>query len=303
MEAQSKIDTLNSALKQIVECHVKEEGIFPTSVPDLFFVRKKQLNQTDKCFLQPHVSVILQGHKISIQGNQEYHITKNKCIVTGIEITSSSNFIVQEPFEDFICVYANLDKEIISELIMEMEKHQIPYPTSKYGFAVGDVEVEILECMYRLAELVDKPNQIHLRAPMILRELHYLVLIGKYGGVLYSLYAKGSEKNQVVQAISFLKKHIAQPLNVEELAQRVNMSVSSLYRHFKELTGSSPLQYQKQLRLQEAQRLMLMEKERASSAAILVGYESVTQFNREYKRMFGDSPHRDIIRRKTFAFQ
>lgn len=303
MDTQSKIDTLNSALKQIVERYAKDEGIFSTPVPELFFVRKKQLNQTDKCFSQPHVSVILQGHKISIQGNQEYHITKNKCIVTGIEITSSSNFIVQEPFEDFICAYVNLDKDIISELIMEMEKHQIPYPTSKHGFAVGDAEAEILECMYRLAELVDKPNQIHVRAPMILRELHYLVLIGKYGGVLYSLYAKGSEKNQVVQAISFLKQHIAQPLNVEELAQRVNMSVSSLYRHFKEITGSSPLQYQKQLRLQEAQRLMLMKKERASSAAILVGYESVSQFNREYKRMFGDSPHRDTTKRKILAFQ
>lgn len=302
METQSKIDTLNSALKQIVERHTPEEGIFQTSVPHLYFVRKRQLNQTDKCFIRPHVSVILQGHKISIQGNHEYHLQKNKCIVTGIEITSSSNFIVQEPFEDFLCVFADLDKEIISELIMEMEKHQIPYPTSKYGFAVGDVEVEILECMYRLAELVDKPDQIHLRAPMILRELHCLVLIGKYGGVLYSLYAKGSEKNQVVQAISFLKKHLTQPLNVEELAERVNMSVSSLYRHFKEITGSSPLQYQKQLRLQEAQRLMLMENERASSAALLVGYESVSQFNREYKRMFGDPPHRDMNKRKSFAF-
>lgn len=302
METQSKIDTLNSALKEIVERHTPGEGIFSASVPDLFFVRKKQHNQTDKCFEKPLVSVVLQGHKISILANHEYHLTKNKSIVSGIEVTSSSNFIVQEPFEDFLSVFVYLNKEVISELIMEMEKHQIPYPTSKYGFAVGDVEVEFLECMYRLAELVDKPDQISLRAPMILRELHYLVLIGKYGGVLYSLYSKGSEKNQIVQAISFLKEHIAQPLNVEDLAELVNMSVSSLYRHFKEITGSSPLQYQKQLRLQEAQRLMLMENERASSAAILVGYESVSQFNREYKRMFGDPPHRDKNKRKSFAF-
>ena len=98
METQSKIDTLNSALKQIVERHTPEEGIFQTSVPHLYFVRKRQLNQTDKCFIRPHVSVILQGHKISIQGNHEYHLQKNKCIVTGIEITSSSNFIVHVPF-------------------------------------------------------------------------------------------------------------------------------------------------------------------------------------------------------------
>ncbi len=149
------------------------------------------------------------------------------------------------------------------------------------------------------AELVDKPDQISLRAPMILRELHYLVLIGKQGGVLYGLYAQGSDKNNVMQAISFLKENVAEPLIVEDLAKKVHMSVSSLYRHFKDVTGSSPLQYQKQLRLYEAQRLMFMENEKASVAALRVGYESVTQFNREYKRMFGEPPHRDMTKRKN----
>lgn len=299
MEVQNKIGIYNQKLKQIVERNTPGDGIFQTAVPSLFFVRKKQINQTDKCFVKPHVSVVLQGHKISILGNQEYHLEKNKCIVSGVDAKSSSNFLVKEPYEEFLSLFFYLDREMLSELILEMEKHNIPYAPSKFGFSVGDVDVEILECLYRLAELVDKPGQISLRAPMILRELHYLVLIGKQGGVLYGLYAQGSDKNNVMQAISFLKENVAEPLIVEELAKKVHMSVSSLYRHFKDVTGSSPLQYQKQLRLYEAQRLMFMENEKASVAALRVGYESVTQFNREYKRMFGEPPHRDMTKRKN----
>lgn len=166
------------------------------------------------------------------------------------------------------------------------------------GVSVADAEPEFLEGVLRLTELLDKPKQIPIRAPLIMRELHYLLLIGPQGGILQGLYTHGSQNNQVIQAISLLRRNIASPLRVDDLARHVNMSVSSLHRHFKSVTGFSPLQYHKQLRLYEAQRLMLMENERAASAALSVGYESVTQFNREYKRMFGEPPHRDINRRR-----
>lgn len=300
MSEQEKIDDLNQKIKAIIKNYVSRDGIFATPVKDLFFVHKKPQNQTDKCFEKPLLSVILQGQKSSIIGNQEYTFRKNSCIVTAIDIPSTSNFIREEDSEDFISLFVYFDREILSEIIMEMEKQHFEFRSPEYGVSVSTVDADVLECLHRLAELVEKPSQIAVRASMIMRELHYLVLIGSQGGVLYKLYGQESEKNNIIKIINYLKSNIAKPLEIEHLAKQVNMSVSSLYRHFKTVTGFSPLQYQKQLRLYEAQRLMIMDNERASSAALMVGYESVTQFNREYKRMFGEPPYRDAAKRKNF---
>lgn len=300
MSEQDKIDDLNQKIKAIIKNYVSQDGIFATPIKDLFFVHKKPQNQTDKCFEKPLLSVILQGQKSSVIGNQEYTFQKNSCIVTAIDIPSTSNFIQEDGAEDFISLFVYFDREMLSEIIMEMEKQHIEFRCPEYGVSVGTVEADVLECLHRLAELVEKPAQIAVRASMIMRELHYLVLIGSQGGVLYKLYGQESEKNSIIKIINYLKENIAEPLNAVELAKQVNMSVSGFYRHFKNVTGFSPLQYQKQLRLYEAQRLMIVDNERASSAAAMVGYESVTQFNREYKRMFGEPPYRDAAKRKNF---
>ena len=167
------------------------------------------------------------------------------------------------------------------------------------SISVADTDTDILEMFLRLLELHEKPEQIPLRAPMMLRELHYLLLISPHGKILRQLNTPGTQNNQVVQAINWIRENYKIPMRVESLARQVNMSTANLHRHFKLLTGLSPLQYQKQLRLHEAQRLMLVENERASSAALSVGYESITQFNREYKRVFGEPPLRDMNRRRS----
>lgn len=134
---------------------------------------------------------------------------------------------------------------------------------------------------------------------MMLRELHYLLLISPHGKLLRQLNTPGTPNNQVLRAIDWIRENYKTPLRIESLAREVNMSPSNVHRAFKRLTGFSPLQYQKQLRLYEAQRLMFLQNERVSSAALSVGYESVTQFNREYKRVFGEPPLRDINRRRS----
>ena len=163
--------------------------------------------------------------------------------------------------------------------------------------AVADAEPDLLEGALRLVKLLGKPEQIPMRAPMIMRELHYLLLTGPQGGILRRLHTLGTQNNQIVRAISLLRHNVNAAVRMDDLARQVHMSVSSLHRHFKTVTGLSPLQYHKQLRLYEARRLMLTQRENASGAALAVGYESPTQFNREYKRMFGEPPHRDISRR------
>ncbi|MGN1038074.1 MAG: AraC family transcriptional regulator N-terminal domain-containing protein [Mailhella sp.] len=300
-DRQEKIKEINKKLKELLLRHIKAPAICPSAIQGLTLVRRESVNCSERCFEKPLAAVVIQGSKHSTVGTQEIYIHENQCLVSGVDMPSTSSFIDPTPEYPFLSLFFYLDRQILSDLVMEMEPEQRPSFMGGCGISVADAELDFLETLLRLVQLLDKPDQIAIRAPIIMRELHYLLLISPQGGTLQDLYANGSQNNQVIQAIALMKQNIATPLRMDDLARLLNMSVSSLHRHFKSVTGFSPLQYHKQLRLYEAQRLMLMENERASSAAMAVGYESVTQFNREYKRMFGDSPFRDINRRKSTA--
>jgi transcriptional regulator GlxA family with amidase domain len=158
------------------------------------------------------------------------------------------------------------------------------------GMAVTDVDPYVLDAFLRLAELINDKERQKALAPLIIREIHYRLLTGPLGNQLRLINTIGSRSNQIAQAIAWLKSNYNKPIHINELAKIANMAPSTFNRYFRHLTNLSPLQYQKRLRLYEAQRLMLMENQNVSNAAILVGYESPTQFNREYKRMFGIPP-------------
>ena len=300
-ENQQKIQEINGKLKEILLRHMEKPGVCASAINGLTLVRREAVNSSERCFEKPLASVIVQGSKYSAIGTQEFHIHANQCFVFGVDVPSTSYVIDPTPEKPFLSLFFYLDRQILSDLVIEMETEERPSFMEGQGVSVADAEPEFMEAMLRLAELLDKPRQIAIRAPIIMRELHYLLLIGPQGGTLQGLYTHGTQNSQVVQAIALMKQNIAVPLRMDALARQVSMSVSSLHRHFKNITGFSPLQYLKQLRLYEAQRLMLIENERAANAALSVGYESVTQFNREYKRMFGEPPHRDISRRRCLA--
>lgn len=232
-------------------------------------------------------------------GGQEYIYTENQSIVAGVDMPISSYVINPTPEKPFLFLYLYLDKQMLSSLAMDMKQDFTCHSEITTSVSITDTNTDILEMFLRLLELLEKPEQIPLRAPMMLRELHYLLLISPHGKLLRQLNTPGTQNNQVVQAIDWIRENYKAPMRVDSLARQVNMSTANLHRHFKLLTGLSPLQYQKQLRLYEAQRLMLIENERVSSAALSVGYESVTQFNREYKRVFGEPPLRDMNRRRA----
>jgi transcriptional regulator GlxA family with amidase domain len=173
----------------------------------------------------------------------------------------------------------------------------LPSPSSKKisrGMATGKLTTSLLNSFKRLVDLLDTPDDIPILAPLIKREICYRLLVGEEGGYLRQIAASGSLSRQIAQAIAWLRKNYSQPLRIEELATLVNMSKSAFHHHFRELTAMSPLQYQKALRLNEARRLMLTERADASTAAFNVGYESTSQFSREYSRHFGAPPLRDI---------
>ncbi len=298
-EHLQRIAQLNEELKQKLLQHLKSPCIYPTSIEGFNLVRREDVGTPENCFEKPLVGLVIQGTKHSLMGGQEYVYTENQSIVAGVDMPISSYVINPTSEKPFLFLYLYLDRQMLSSLAMDMKQDFTCHSEITTSVSIADTDTDILEMFLRLLELLEKPEQIPLRAPMMLRELHYLLLLSQHGKLLRQLNTPGTQNNQVVQAIDWIRKNYKAPMRVDSLARQVSMSTANLHRHFKLLTGLSPLQYQKQLRLYEAQRLMLMENERVSSAALSVGYESVTQFNREYKRVFGEPPLRDMNRRRA----
>ena len=291
-----RVADINARLKEQLLERMEGPGDYPTAIEGLTLLRRDDAGHCGKCFDRPLAAFIVQGRKRTFCGAHEYYYRECQYLVSGVDMPSSFTAALPAPDRPFLSLFFYLDRALLTELSLDMAVTASHDQGELPGAAVADADVELLDGVSRLVGLLDKPDQLSVRAPLLMRELHYLLLLGPYGGALRRLNTLGSQNNQVVQAIDWLRRNVAQPVRLDTLARRVNMSTSTLHRHFKSLTGLSPLQYIKQLRLHEARRLMLTQNERASSAALAVGYESVTQFNREYKRLFGEPPHRDVAR-------
>ena len=164
---------------------------------------------------------------------------------------------------------------------------------------VSDADAPLLDCAIRLTRLLDAPQDIPMLTPLIIREIYYRLLTGEQGEAVRQIGTSGSNMQRIAEAIKIIKADFTKPMRVEEVAKQASMSPSSFHHHFKKVTSMSPLQYQKQLRLLEARRLMLAENSDAANAAYQIGYESPSQFSREYSRMFGAPPIKDIKRLRT----
>lgn len=295
----NEVKRVNEELKKAMVRRVPNPGKYATAIQGLTFSRRQEINKADNCFGKPSVAVIVQGSKCAIIGERECRYAEGQYCITGVDLPSA--FYVLNPSEEkpFLAVILDLDGGLVSRLAAEMPPSSGRENGGCCGLSVGDSDADLLNCFLRLVELLDKPEQIRIRAPMIIREIHYLLLVGPQGRSLRLLNTLGTQSNMIAHAIAWLKENYRAPFEVEALARQVHMSSSSFHRHFKEITGLSPLQYHNQLRLYEAQRLMLMEDQRASNASLRVGYESDAQFNREYKRLFGEPPYRDKLQRRV----
>ena len=220
----------------------------------------------------------------------------------GWDLPSANHVLVASPEKPFLAVTLDLDKYLITKLAAEIPPSSRIANDVYKGVDLAEVDPYVLDAFLRLIELLDKPEHIPVLAPMIIREIHYRLLIGPQGNRLRLFNTFGTQSNQIARTITWLRTNYKAPLRVDELAQKANMATSTFHRHFRQVTTISPLQFQKYFRLYEAQRLMLMEDEDVSVAAMAVGYESPTQFNREYKRMFGESPHRHVNRLRKQYF-
>lgn len=296
MAGSKEMKELRRQLREKLLARMPGPGLYQTAVEGLSHYRKDVPTvRSENCFYRPLVTMPLQGVKRSIIGADEYCYGEGQCLVASVEVPVMSHVVVATPRKPFVTLTLQLDKYLIGQLIAEMPR-TVKETVSTRGTEQMEVDFDLLSAFARLFDLLDKKEQIPVLAPLIVREIHYRLLTSPVGGVLRSINTAGTQCNEISRAVSWLKEHYRETFQVEKLAQQFSMSPSTFHRRFKQVTTLSPVQYQKRLRLHEAQRLMLTEGTDAYHAALMVGYESPTQFNREYKRLFGEPPRRNVNR-------
>ncbi|HEY4372311.1 MAG TPA: AraC family transcriptional regulator [Burkholderiales bacterium] len=288
-------------LSAVIERYSGANGIHKTAIPGLTLIRGTQTTPGGSCGVyKPALALIAQGEKHVTLGEDSFLYDQSRYLVSSVDLPVIGRVTRASEEEPYLCFMFDLDPRRIGALMSEMSLSKPPSASGR-AMAVGQLTVELLDPVLRLARLLDSPQDIAVLAPMIERELIYRLLTGELGPRLRNLAVAESQTGQISRAIDWLKTNYARPLRIEDLAKTVHMSESSLHHHFKAVTALSPLQYQKQLRLQEARRLMLTEMQDAASAGHRVGYESPSQFSREYSRLYGAPPLRDIAQLRKLA--
>ncbi len=242
----------------------------------------------------PGIIVVAQGSKQVNLGRTSFIYDESRFLLTAVDLPIVS--WVAEATEEVPCLVLSLklDMSMVRELLSREEIHVAEAPSGSPAMSIGETTPEFLNACCRLLDLLDSPQDIPFLSSLIQREIIYRILRGPAGARLRAVATLGDQSHRTAKAIAWITANYAKPLHVEELAEIASMGVSTLHHHFRALTAMSPLQYQKQLRLQSARSLMLNQGLDAASAAFEVGYESATQFNREYSRFFGQPPVRDV---------
>lgn len=293
----NSLEEKRNLLKNRVQELFPAPGMLQTGIKGFSASLRTAPTSNQHCFYKPMAIVVLQGKKQTMLGTEKFTYNENQLVVTSIDIPTVGSIVEASPEKPFMTLIFDLDNYVISQLLSEgtYAKNE----TARRGMGIADADENLLDAFYRLIALVGQPERQKVMAPMIIKEIHYLLLTSPLGDILRTINTKGSQNNQIANAIAWIKENYRHPLKIDKLAQKFNMAESSFYRHFSKVTTLSPLQYQKKLRLHEAQRLMLSENFDAANAAYEVGYESASQFNREYKRMFGMPPKTSINRIKS----
>jgi AraC-like DNA-binding protein len=265
-----------------------------TAIQGLSLHRRDEPSEPTSIMYEPRICVIAQGAKRVLLGEDTYVYDPQHFLITSVDLPTVVQVIKASPEKPYLGLVLRLDQREISQLMVDSNLPPPRAQQSSRGMATGEVTLPLLTAFQRLIDLLAQPKDIPILAPIIQREIFYRLLVGDQGSRLRQMASAGSQSHQVARAIYWLKGNFTQPLRINDLATQVNMSTSTFHHHFRAVTARSPLQYQKWLRLYEARRLMLAEHQDATTAAFHVGYESPSQFSREYSRLFGAPPLRDI---------
>ncbi|MFK3948345.1 AraC family transcriptional regulator [Pseudomonas fulva] len=281
-------------LCRVIGAHAKTAGDFPTAIADLSVYRRNEPAPPITCIVEPSIVLVAQGAKEMVIGGDAFPYDTTRFLVTSLNIPAHSAVTIASDDAPCLGLVFKLDLRTLAELIGQDGR----LPSSGHGLqasaGVGAMSSKLLESFTRLIKLLEEPDAIPVLWPLIQREIHYRLLLSDQAPLLRNIASIGSKGHRIAKAIDWMKLNYSTPLRVDELASQVQMGLSTFHQHFRQLTAMSPLQYQKWLRLNEAKRLMLNENLDAASAAFKVGYESPSQFSREYGRQFGTPPKTDI---------
>lgn len=282
------------ALTQVIGSRVLKPGDYATSIAGLGFFRREHPTPPVVCMVEPSIILVAQGEKQLWVGGEGYPYDTTRFLVTSLDLPANSEVLAASPEQPCLGLTFKLDLRMLAELITQSDLPPTRERSVTKGVGIGSVTAAMLASFERLLALLDEPEAIPVLAPLIQREIHYRLLKSDQAGRLRQITSVDGQGYRIAKAIDWLKLNYTSALRVDELAARVQMSTPTFHHHFRQLTAMSPLQYQKWLRLNETRRLMLNEHQDVSSAAFKVGYESPSQFSREYSRLFGVAPKRDI---------
>ncbi len=289
---------MQSDIARTIERHTQGVADCGTPIPGLTLFRREAPARPAVCMVEPSIVMVAQGAKRLLVGGEGYGYDAERFLITSLDLPANSEVIEASAPRPCFGLVLKLDVRLLAELIAQDPEPPRRERSPQSSVGVGEITVALLEPLVRLVHLLDEPTAIPVLAPLIQREIHYRLLATDQAPRLRQIASVGSQSHRVARAINWLKLHYAESLRIEDLAARAQMSVSGLHHHFRQLAGMSPLQYQKWLRLNEARRLMLSEGAEAATAGFSVGYESPSQFSREYARLFGAPPRRDIEKLK-----
>jgi len=272
-----------------------EQGELHTSaVPGLSLFKRIEPTEPMTGMYEPSICLVAQGSKRVQLGDDIYVYDPQHYLITSVHLPTVVQVIEASEEKPYLGLRLKFDLREVAQLMADSHLPPPRTQQSSRGMATGEVTLPLLTAFQRLIDLLGEKQDIPILAPVIKREIIYRLLVGDQGARLRQIAAAGSQSQQIARALEWLKENFTQPLRIDDLAGQARMSTSTFHHHFRSMTALSPLQYQKQLRLQEARRLMLAERLDAATAAFQVGYESPSQFSREYGRLFGAPPLRDI---------
>lgn len=285
-----------SDLKELAETiarYAEKDGVHETAVPRVSIVRISKPSEPMHAVHKAAICLVAQGRKQLIVGDELFRYEPSQQLLVSLDLPLIGQVIEASQDEPYLSMKLELDLDICSEMLLKMP----PAPAeTDFGLSISTTPPELFDAMVRLLKLHETPDDIAELAPLIEREILYRLLKSEQAGFIRRMFEPQHRHRHVGRAISWIQENYSRAFTIEEVASLSGMSPSSLHQHFRDATAMSPLQYQKQLRLQEARRLILTRSLDAATAGHSVGYESPSQFSREYKRLFGAPPQRDIER-------
>jgi len=297
-EQSPRVVELRQELRRKIVAHAPNAGAHATAIPSLTLYRRTAPSPCYPATFEPSLNVFVQGRKRITLAGTTYLCDESTFLLSSIDVPIVSQIVAASEDVPLLSLLLKLDMAVVREILSHEEFHAPDGSSPARGIAIGKTTVDLLKPCCRLLDLLEAPEDIPFLSNLIQREIVYRLLRGPHGERLRAIATLGDQSHRTTKAIAWLRANYTKPLRVEELAEVARMGMSTLHHHFRALTAMSPLQYQKQLRLVAARERMLVEGIDAASAAFEVGYESASQFNREYKRFFGQPPMRDINARR-----